>query len=339
MSAGADAELGVARPTPIERTSRFITGPGWRIALKILISAGLLVWIFNRVRLSGPTIDIGSGSWGPILAVWLLQSTLPFVQAERWRLIAATLGARLPYGAAIQNVYIGQFFNQILPSSIGGDAVRVWKLYLLHVGARGAFERRSRPYRGAACRSDHPHPRLRPALPRRTRGAVSLVALRDDRRRRRRAAASPPGGPHSVPAAILRLPLVGVVRAMPSAARQLFSDPLCLLRTLLLSIVIHVGVAISLWMLAGNLGADAPLAAFLLLAPLITLLTTVPISIGGWGVREGAMITALSLANVPPSVALTVSVEFGLIMLVVGLPGGALMLFGSRPAPCPAEPR
>jgi len=57
----------------------------------------------------------------------------------------------------------------------------------------------------------------------------------------------------------------------------------------------------------------------------------VPISVGGWGVREGAMVTALGLVNIAPSVALAVSIQFGLIMLVVGLPGGVLALFG-KPA-------
>jgi uncharacterized membrane protein YbhN (UPF0104 family) len=80
--------------------------------------------------------------------------------------------------------------------------------------------------------------------------------------------------------------------------------------------------------LAWSFEPDAPLSAFLLLAPLVTLVTTVPISVGGWGVREGAMVTALGLVNIQPSVALAVSIQFGLIMLAVGLPGGVLAFVG-----------
>ena len=104
---------------------------------------------------------------------------------------------------------------------------------------------------------------------------------------------------------------------------------------MILSTFIHAGVGTSLWLLARNFDPDAPIAAFLLLAPLIAMVTTVPISIGGWGVREGAMITALGLVDIPPSAALDVSIQFGLIMLVVGLPGGVLTLFG--PASQPAD--
>jgi hypothetical protein len=80
----------------------------------------------------------------------------------------------------------------------------------------------------------------------------------------------------------------------------------------------------SLFALAKGMDVDAPLASFLLLAPLVTLVTTVPISLGGWGVREGAMVTALSFLDVPSTVALSVSIQFGLVMMVVGLPGGVL---------------
>jgi uncharacterized membrane protein YbhN (UPF0104 family) len=139
-----------------------------------------------------------------------------------------------------------------------------------------------------------------------------------------------------LPAALLHLRPVEVLRAMPRAARGLFRRPGCLLRTLALSIVIHVGVGISLWLLARDFVPEAPLSAFLILAPLVTLVTTVPISLGGWGVREGAMVTALGLVNIAPSVALAVSIQFGLIMLIVGLPGGVLAFFGT-PAPSGAN--
>ena len=82
-----------------------------------------------------------------------------------------------------------------------------------------------------------------------------------------------------------------------------------------------VGVGTSLWILALGNSVDAPLAAFLVLAPLITMVTTVPISIGGWGVREGATVAALGLLGVAPASALAVSVQFGLVMLVVGAAG------------------
>jgi len=56
------------------------------------------------------------------------------------------------------------------------------------------------------------------------------------------------------------------------------------------------------------------------------LILTIPISIGGWGVREGAMVTAFALVGVPGEGALVLSLLFGVIGLVVSLPGGIVWL-------------
>lgn len=282
---------------------------------------------------------VGGGDWRPIFLVWLLQSALPFVQAQRWRLIAATLGARLPFASAIKNVYIGQFFNQVLPSAIGGDAVRVWKLTrfmpvqvaLSSVALDRVMALIAVPIIlmiGSGMLA-----RIVPAGPFRwslfammaAAGCGLLLLFWADR--------------IPLPRAVMRWRLVGVLSSTPPAARQLFSNPGCLVRTTLLSIIIHLGVGTSLWILARNLDADAPMAAFLLLAPLIAMVTTLPISIGGWGVREGAMVTALSLVDIQPSIALTISIQFGLIMMVVGLPGGALALVSPQLRRAPSDPR
>ena len=58
----------------------------------------------------------------------------------------------------------------------------------------------------------------------------------------------------------------------------------------------------------------------------VTLFATLPISIGGWGVREAAMVTFFGLVGVPPSAAVIVSIQLGLLGVVLSLPGGLLFL-------------
>lgn len=50
----------------------------------------------------------------------------------------------------------------------------------------------------------------------------------------------------------------------------------------------------------------------------------IPISIAGWGVREGAMVVGLGLVGVSSSTALSVSLLFGGVLVVVGLLGGLI---------------
>jgi glycosyltransferase 2 family protein len=52
----------------------------------------------------------------------------------------------------------------------------------------------------------------------------------------------------------------------------------------------------------------------------------VPVSIAGWGVREGAMVYGLGLANVPREAALIVSIVVGLSLAAIGLAGGVVWL-------------
>ena len=61
-----------------------------------------------------------------------------FVGVLRWREIGAECGAPLPTRQAMRFNVIGTFFNQTLPSSIGGDAVRLWLVARTGAGWRAA---------------------------------------------------------------------------------------------------------------------------------------------------------------------------------------------------------
>jgi hypothetical protein len=65
-----------------------------------------------------------------------------------------------------------------------------------------------------------------------------------------------------------------------------------------------------------------PLLYSLFLVPPVILVAVVPISIAGWGVREGAMIAAFAYAGLPQSDGLIVSLLFGIGFLLVGIVGG-----------------
>jgi uncharacterized membrane protein YbhN (UPF0104 family) len=84
--------------------------------------------------------------------------------------------------------------------------------------------------------------------------------------------------------------------------------------------------ALSCYVLARGVGAQLTLLDAGILIPPVVLLTAVPISISGWGVREGAMVACLGLAGVPSEQALSVSLLLGAISVILGLVGGAIWL-------------
>ncbi|MGI9327961.1 MAG: lysylphosphatidylglycerol synthase transmembrane domain-containing protein [Pseudomonadales bacterium] len=95
------------------------------------------------------------------------------------------------------------------------------------------------------------------------------------------------------------------------------------------SIVGHLLIGLSVWVLAKGLALPFDLTALLFAFPPAYLASMLPASLGGWGVREGVMVSALVLLGGSASDALVLSVTFGLVMLAVGLAAGLVILFDS----------
>src|ERR1700748_3385801 len=96
-------------------------------AAKILVSAALVYFALRKIDLLALFSRInnhGSLMWiGIAIGVTFFQI---FIGVLRWREISAECGAPLGLRQAMRYNVIGTFFNQTLPSAIGGDAVRLW---------------------------------------------------------------------------------------------------------------------------------------------------------------------------------------------------------------------
>src|SRR5580692_5431581 len=107
-------------------------------AIKILVSAALLYLALRKANFSelASRLDVASIGWlGLAIAATFLQI---FVGVLRWCAISAECGAPLTTRQAMRYNLIGAFFNQTLPSSIGGDAVRLWLVARGGAGWRAA---------------------------------------------------------------------------------------------------------------------------------------------------------------------------------------------------------
>jgi hypothetical protein len=90
----------------------------------------------------------------------------------------------------------------------------------------------------------------------------------------------------------------------------------------LLAVALGIGSSlfgILLFYIIGSaLGADLRALDCLVLVPPALLVSALPISLGGWGVREGALVAAFSLVHADPSAVTATSVVFGLTVPLVG---------------------
>jgi uncharacterized membrane protein YbhN (UPF0104 family) len=299
---------------------------------KILISAALLYFALRKVNLSdlASRINIASLGWiGMAIAMTFLQI---FVGVLRWREISAECGAPLATQQAMRFNLIGTFFNQTLPSSIGGDAVRLWLV------ARGGAGWRAATYSIFVDR------------------AIGLIALAII------IVASLPwsyrliGDPNGRTALLLvdfaalaggvgflvlgRLQWPWLKRWWGThhlhacaviANRVIFSrkrGP----RIAVLSVLVHVLAVVIAWCVVQSIAAPVVFSQIFQLVPPVMLITMLPISIAGWGVREATMGLAFGYAGLMSNEGVNVSLLFGAVSFVVGAFGGLVWIFSAEKA-------
>ena len=303
------------------------------LALKIGISAGLLYW-------ASRSVDLGAvvGHFARLDAFWVAVAlaaiaTQIAVAAQRWSWIAGRLGAVLPARRAVRYSFVAAFFNQALPSTVGGDAMRVWLL------ARGDQQWKRAVYSVfvdraagvgflavvvAACL---PWSLELIAAPE-GRAAVMVIGL---------------GGVAGLVGGLaLAFTAPGPRLAAWRPARLLFEIAGASRAALLdrargpgiavLSVFIHILTVVAAWCLARAIAISPNALAMLILIPPVMLISMIPISIGGWGIREGAMVVAFGYAGIEPSQALAVSVLLGGSTLAVAAAGGVIWLAERHPA-------
>ncbi len=94
--------------------------------------------------------------------------------------------------------------------------------------------------------------------------------------------------------------------------------------------IAHGSLFISIYILAESLGSPISLLDTFTLSPWVILISILPFSIGGWGLREAAMVFFLGMVGVSQEAALAISVQLGLLTMLLSLPAGLLWLINRR---------
>jgi uncharacterized membrane protein YbhN (UPF0104 family) len=293
--------------------------------VKAAVSALLLYLSLRRVNLDSVGQRLGGLDLRWIaLVLFVLCIQVP-LGALRWREITAICGSKLPLAKALRYSFIGLFFSQVLPSTVGGDAVRIWLL------ARGGTGWPVAIYS---------------VLIDRVVGVSALAILvvaclpwtfnlvHDPMAR----AALALIGFGALGAALVFLAL-GLqhlqvldrwwpTRHLATASRLAWRlcNSAAGAHIAALSFAIHFMTVTAAWGAAMAAHASVDFVHVLFLVLPVILIATVPVSIAGWGVRESAMVLAFSYAGLAESDGLIVSILFGAAALGVGGIGGMVWI-------------
>jgi glycosyltransferase 2 family protein len=299
------------------------------IAVKLAISVALIWYAFRQIDLSNASRLLRSLHPGIIVLALAALAFQQFLGALRLHRLLQLIQMPVRAVTAVDAVFVGLFFGTTFVSFISGDAMRVWRLVRAHVPVAGAFQ---------AILFD------------RIFGFVTLIAmigmglpllvrLTADRAMLLSVLIAVLLGivgtllfllMNRAPRALLRWRVVRLAAQTSSVALAMVMRPTDVLSLLGLSFVVQSLNVIGVYVIAVGLGVSASLIDLMVLVPPVVLLTMLPVSFAGWGVRESAMVVVLGLLGVGAEQSVAVSVCFGLCMMVVGLPGGLIWLAARR---------
>lgn len=302
----------------------------WLLTLAVL---ALLLWLLDTDRLVTELSRFSLGALGLALLISVAQVVL---SAWRWRYTARRLGLTLTMKSAVLEYYLAMFLNQCLPGGVAGDLNRAWR-HGSGSGARQAalhavmIERLSGQLvmfvvalaAGVWLVAEYPGVRLLvsgwrdgamiPVLVVMT-GVILVLALGAGLWRR------------------VQQYLVTLGKDIYRGLLNPRTFPLQILSSLLV-VATYLGV---FWVLAfsadGNMGLAHTMTT-LALSSLLLLAMVIPLTVAGWGLREGAAAVLWPLAGLPAEQGVALSVGYGLTILLASTPGGLLVF--SRPVIAP----
>ncbi len=295
--------------------------------IKIAFSIALVVFFVSKVDIRSVENIIGTFSGVKALTmgatIFLLQTCLGGVRLPR---ILKLYRHQLNAFSSIRICLIGNFFSQTMVSFVGGDAVRIWCLKKrIFISTKEATSvillDRVIGFVALILLFVVVMPVLLNIITASTMryGVISLALM-------------------SVIGVIVffilgAVPLhfkekkwVGLILDLCSNSRYLFSSLRDSIIAFLLSVGIQVLNVCAIYGIFHIYGTDVTFLMCLVLATPAMLISMLPISIAGWGVRESAMVMGFSLLGVPADVILAVSITFGISVFLGGLPGMFLFL-------------
>jgi uncharacterized membrane protein YbhN (UPF0104 family) len=299
-------------------------------AVRLAISVALVGWVCRRIDAADFARQFLAQSPSWLLAAALVVLVQIAMAALRWRQILAGLGVEVPAGTVLSVTYIASFFNCWLLGTVGGDAARamlapaqnqgrtaiVHSVLLDRVLALAGMGLGILPL---AVLDLGPFARSLPLLTALVVSAIPLAGL----------AAIAPAinlvGARRVPFSTLLLGLAESWWRLCRAWRRLAA-------ALIIAALGGIAMSATTWCLGRAEHLDATLVDFLILMPPVSLLAALPISVGGWGVRENAMVSALAFVGVGASAAMVLSVQVGGLAAVLSLPAGGLWLWRYLPS-------
>lgn len=298
-----------------------------RSILKIIVSLGLLALLATKLDWQQVLERAAQLRWWALPLAAAIQTLVWAVANTRWWLLIRVHALGHGYGDLIRPTYIGAFFNNLLPSSTGGDLFRMYHIYRQGHGAAAAVS---------------------PIVTERAVGLICMVALATVTifrfshdtsffRALRAllfwllcggltgiAVVSFPASYyffHGVLARWDRFKPVSALLHITEAIHRYLNRPGLLASLILISLGLQIMEIVIFLILGYGVGASLAPAQYLFIVPVVLVAASIPVTVGGLGVREATAITLFTSAGMSQENAAAVALLFIPVLLLSGAPG------------------
>lgn len=297
------------------------------LPFRILVTGALLALVASRVDWSAAADRLSEGEWGWFVAAVALLVAALVVGAERWHVLLHAAEVRSPRWQTLRAYAIGVFSNSFLPTGFGGDAARAWI-----VGrSRAAMTRAATSVVvdrltsicclgvvawGATALAPGSVPEELVAALGVASGAallgfaVLLVGVRSGHGIARR-----------LPARVQR-----VARETRDTLVAYAKDRWLIAAALVLGVIFQLLMVTAAWFLAKAIELEVAYAVIAVVTPVVLVATLLPISVAGFGVREGSYAVLLATVGVSTTDATLLSLLTFAALAVSSLPGALALL-------------
>ncbi len=292
---------------------------------RVLISAGLLALLIYRTGI----VAIGEILAGVILLLFLLAVIVEnmgvALSAKKWQMLLESRGIQLSYRESLSYYYIGSFFNTMMPSSVGGDIIKSYKLGK-KTDSVGAFSS---------------------SIMDRMTGLLAVVSIASVAvvisygilpRAALLAAVAVISGFAGTVVILMKTSLVerfttlvfsrwatihAFLMKVISSVKG-YRDKKLILTAMVISFLYHIMLILNNYLLSLALGMNIDIRYFFIFIPIAEILVSLPVSIQGFGVREGSYALLFSSIGAEYAAAFSLGFLDQIVKVITSMIGGVV---------------
>jgi uncharacterized membrane protein YbhN (UPF0104 family) len=292
---------------------------------RLVVTASCLWLVARSVDVSRLLTLFSNVHFGWIAAALAVFWAAQVVSSLRCAYIARHLGGELPLITSLHAHFVGLWFNQVLPSGLGGDVVKMAimrKPLGLGLAVRsGILDRASGLiflmatlgltlplYRGLL--NDIQWLSMAVLVAGFFVALVAAVSIA-----------------HVITNRLVLAPWLANLFQILKDVWQ-FRRGRALWQQVWTSAIVHANGIASYMLISIALGFPAPVLQYILLVPLVFLVALMPVSLAGWGVREAGAVWLFGLVGIAAEQAMAISIGYGVMLIISAMPGLLVFLVG-----------